>query len=79
MGKEKHCLSVMRKCCRFAAAVAKVIYRDDHYFIEIECFVALVDGRCPYDQTAFYAYGRCGRHSSGCNDVCRLPVCTLKP
>ena len=69
----------MWKCCRFAAAVAKVIYRDDDYFIEIECFVALVDGRCPDDQTAFYAYGRCDRRSSGCNHVYRLPVCTLKP
>ena len=53
----------MNKCCRFSAAVAKVIYRDDDYFIEIECFVELIDGRCPDDQTAFYAYGRCDRHS----------------
>lgn len=39
-------------------AVAKILYRTGDFFMEAECFVELVDGKCPDDQIAFYAYGR---------------------
>ena len=54
-----YCLVAIESVVVFVAiAVAKMLYRDDDYFVEAECFVALVDGHCQADQIAFYAYGR---------------------
>ena len=39
-------------------AIAKNLYLDDKYMVEMECKSTLVDGTCPRDQAAFFVYAR---------------------
>ena len=40
------------------AGIAKNLYLDDDYMLELECKSTLVNGACPREHASFFAYSR---------------------